>query len=106
MRLLLSLLCIISLSVHAQHARFDTIPTVSPDGSPSHYLLLRGFGPDTTEVARLVSITIRSTWWRHVDHHPFPVVLKEIWEPGRPLRYLKKMRCGWQPIPSYYKVWN
>ncbi|HLZ16322.1 MAG TPA: hypothetical protein VKQ08_04755 [Cyclobacteriaceae bacterium] len=62
--------------------------------------------PDTILVARLVSITIQSTFWHQVDHSPFPVVLKEIIDGQHPVRYLKKLKHGWAPLPAYYKVWE
>lgn len=53
-----------------------------------------------------ISNEIPSTWWRHIDHNPFPRILIRIQEAGKSTRYLKKMKHGWAPLPTYYKVWN
>lgn len=54
----------------------------------------------------MISNEMRSTWWRPIDHNPFPRILIRVTYGGTLIGYLKKMRHGWQPLPAYYKVWN
>lgn len=61
---------------------------------------------DTTEVIRFVTNTTPSTFCRHVDHRPVPMVLLQVWSRNSwtiPPFYLLPSR---KPLPPYLRVWE
>lgn len=59
---------------------------------------------DTVEVARLISNTLKSTFWRPVDHFPIARTLYQIKnQKGETIGYLNRKK---QPLPAYWKIWE
>lgn len=121
MKYLLFVLCLLSASAKAQNYQGVSIDSIMQRMASSKTVTGRSSGPaivtgnvvgyrpqgvfiDTAVF--FISNTTPSTFWHQVDHNPFPRILIRIQQPGLPIRYLKKMRHGWEPLPTYYNVWN
>lgn len=108
MKYILIFFCFITFTANAQtiSPKDSAVLQAIKEASIIHSADADIWKPDTALVVRIISNETPSTWWRQIDHSPFPCRLKEIRIVNQPYRYLKKLRHGWAPLPIYYHVWN